>query len=106
MEKEIPLTEKKLRSFVLWYLQGSLHPLFKIFEFRGTLPEAGIRAKKHCTIMEYKFIRVRPHIVDLDQQEGLKLQNSSWSEDQEVFDAVAENNRKAEITRTQQMVTK
>ncbi len=88
--------EKKNRSFVGWYLQGNMHPIFKIFEFKGTLPEAAVRFQKHCRVMEYKYIRVRPHVVDLDQQEGLKLQNENWSEDQEGFEAIAEEKRKGE----------
>lgn len=76
-------TTKPKRSFCLWYMQGSLAPLIKFWEMSGTLPEAIERAKTHCRIMGYKFVRVRPHIVDLEEQERLKMGYPDWTEDME-----------------------
>jgi hypothetical protein len=72
------------RSYIGWYLQGNQNPLHKVFEFKGNLPDAIDRFKKHCERMGIKFIRVRPFLVNLDKQEEYKFQSPEWNDEQEM----------------------
>lgn len=73
--------DKDVRYYKLFYSQGT-HRDDKIFPFKGGLKDAITRGRKHCEVMGYRFIMVRPGIVDLDHQERLKFDNLDWSEDQ------------------------
>lgn len=59
------------RLFILYYLQGqNPHPQF--FLFSHPSPDIRIvveRIKRHCQLMNMRFVNVRPAIVDLDQAE-------------------------------------
>jgi hypothetical protein len=41
--------------------------------FDGNLQDATTRARKHCEMMKYRYVFVRPMIVDLDYQEELYI---------------------------------
>jgi hypothetical protein len=59
----------KSRTFILYYHFRAAAPLTKVFEFDGTLKDAVARAELHCKRMNYRFIKVRPFIIDFDEQE-------------------------------------
>ncbi len=66
----LPLGTKE-RIFVLHFKhQNQIKQ--KNFNFRGPLQEAILRGKEHCNTMGYRFVLVRPFVVDLDHQENLK----------------------------------
>jgi hypothetical protein len=60
----------KLRSYTLWYHFRTTKPQELHFELAGPLPMAIERGIVHCQRMNYKFIKVRPMIVDLDEREA------------------------------------
>lgn len=57
------------RTWTLYYRYGNVPQMTKSFYFEGDLQSAIIRARKHCDIINVKFICVRPLLVDLDFQE-------------------------------------
>ncbi len=59
------------RFWTLWYRFGTVPIATKSFIFDGNLQEATTRARKHCEIMKYRYVFVKPMIVDLDYQEEL-----------------------------------
>ena len=59
--------------FAMYYRHGVNPGLTKIFYFDGTFQEAKKRAEAHCGIMGYKYIWLRPFIVDLDAEESTQL---------------------------------
>lgn len=64
--------ERKLiqdRLYTLYYHFKTSHPLSLVFQFKGTLPAAIERGQLHCRRCNYKFIKVRPFLVDLDERE-------------------------------------
>jgi hypothetical protein len=70
------LTQKSDKIlYTLWYRQGSNpHPQFIFFPF----PSRDIRtivdrAKRHCEVMNYRFVSVKATIVDLDHAENFLL---------------------------------
>lgn len=63
-----PVTSK-LKTWTLYYRYGSVPVLHKNFEFSGTMLDAINRGREHCIKMGYKFICVRPFLVDLYEQE-------------------------------------
>ena len=80
----IPLSAlKPERTFILYYHFRAAKPLDLVFTFDGNLPEAIERGKKHCTVMNYRFIKVRPFIVDLDEREARR--NVGSLHDDEIF---------------------
>lgn len=64
------------RSFTGFYHFRAAAPLSLTFELKGkspddiTLPKAIERFKLHCQRVNYRFIKVRPFIVDLDEREA------------------------------------
>ena len=62
-----PVATKKI--WTLYYRYGSVPMLHKNFEFPGTMLDAINRGREHCIKMGYKFICVRPFLVDLGEQE-------------------------------------
>ena len=69
-----PLTkEKEPRFWTLWYRFGTVPIATKSFQFDGNLEQATIRARKHCEIMRYRYVFVRPMMVDLEYQESLYI---------------------------------
>lgn len=66
--------------YLLYYRQGSNpHPQFFLF-YHAQAPKdmrpVVERIKKHCEIMNLRFVNVRPFIVDLDEAEARVLGTS------------------------------
>jgi hypothetical protein len=64
----------------LWtihYRHGMNATLSKNFFYDGDLNGAIARAQEHCKIMNYKYIFLRPLIVDIDKEEEYKLKGGS-----------------------------
>ena len=59
--------------FCMYYRHGVNPGLTKIFYYSGNFQEAKKRAESHCGIMGYKFIWLRPFVVDLDAEEATQL---------------------------------
>jgi len=57
------------RSYILYYHYRYSKPQELGFEIAGDLKAATERAQRHCLVMNYRFIKVRPFIVDLDDRE-------------------------------------
>lgn len=64
----IPVVEVK-KTWTLYFRYGSVPILHKNFDLEGNMLDAINRARQHCIIMGYKFICVRPFLIDLDEQE-------------------------------------
>ena len=58
------------RTYVGFYHFRAAAPLSMVFEYAGELKEAIERFKIHCERCNYRFIKVRPFIVDLDEREA------------------------------------
>lgn len=65
------------RTFILYYRYGAQKPSDKVFEHVGTLRDAITRGKQHCETMDFRFIAVRPFIVDLDDQERQRTESNT-----------------------------
>jgi len=59
--------------YILYYRQGANpHPQFLFFYHSSTdMKVIAERAKKHCDFMNFRFVYVRPAVVDLDKMENL-----------------------------------
>lgn len=58
--------------YTLYYRQGSNpHSQFLVFNHSAVADIHSIveRAKRHCEIMNYRFVSVRPLVIDLDAAE-------------------------------------
>jgi hypothetical protein len=66
------------RLYILYYRFRSSIPFSKVFPFDGPLVGAAERGKKHCELMGYSFVIVRPFIVDLEHQEKRKLDDPNY----------------------------
>lgn len=73
------IVNTKARVFRLQYRQGN-EIKEKHFNFSGPLQEAILRGRDHCEKMGYRFILVRPFIVDLEHQEKLKNESGDLIE--------------------------
>jgi hypothetical protein len=71
-----------LRVFKLYYTRGT-NQEDKLFYFDGGLRDAIQEGRRHCSIMNFRFVAVRPGLVDLRHQEKLKLSDPEWSTDQD-----------------------
>ena len=71
------------RFYILYYIYQNrrTEPKTKVFPFKGPLAQAIIRGRNHCEKMNYKWITVRPFIVDLEEQEERKLSNPEFEDD-------------------------
>ena len=78
-KKNVLFKEGEPRIWALYYMFGTSSPQQKLFSFDGDMQGATMRARKHCEIMHYRFIRVRPGIVDLDYQES-QYMNGKWKD--------------------------
>lgn len=58
--------------YTLYYRQGSNpHPQFTSFFMSSVdMQQVTQRAKRHCEVMNYRFVYVRPAIIDLDKEEN------------------------------------
>lgn len=61
------------RLYIMYYRHGMNPQLSKGFYLNGTMEEAMLRARRHCTVMGYRYIFTRPWICDLDAEEAYKL---------------------------------
>lgn len=63
----VPLPKSPLSDFyVLWFVKNIPHHEFLIFEAPGkTFPEVIDKAKNYCSIMQYRFLIVRPLVANL-----------------------------------------
>ena len=71
------------RIFALDFFSGSGNraPETKFFEFEGNLAMAREEGRRHCAAMGYRWLKVRPHIVNLKAQEEAKRKaEGDWSE--------------------------
>lgn len=72
------LKDLKNRSYTLYYhFRGSI-PLTLHFEYDGGWKAAIERGILHCQRMNYRFIKVRPMIVDLDEREKRRNQEDNF----------------------------
>lgn len=68
------------RVFILFYHYKASKPQERPFYHIGDLASAINRGIEHCKIMNYRFIKVRPFIVDLEHIEKLR-EEQSWNEE-------------------------
>lgn len=69
----------------MWHLQyrfGMNATISKNFFFNGNILDAQSRARKHCEIMNYKYIDVYPMVADIEEQEFFKLNGMTRAERQ------------------------
>ena len=81
-EKPIPTAPlapipETIRTWTLYFRYGSVPILHKNFNLPGNMLDAINRARQHCIIMGYKFICVRPLLIDLDEQEKRRQEGQS-----------------------------
>ena len=82
--KEVPIQVKEIkesikeRYYILYYHFPHSKIESKVFGHSGNLTSAIIRGRDHCEVMNYRFIKVRPFIVNLDDQERRRLENSDY----------------------------
>ena len=79
-QKEIiPLGKENCKTghftnlWIIFYRHGMNPELHKYFYYDGNFIEARKRAIDHCKTMGYKFIFLRPMIVDIDKEEEYKI---------------------------------
>lgn len=56
--------------WTLYYIRGGPHTQTTHFMLNGDLRAAYARAKRHCEVMNYRFVRVEPFLIDLDSAEN------------------------------------
>lgn len=59
-------------TYILYYRQGqNPHPQFFIFNHPASENMRAVvdRVKRHCELMNYRFVNVRPFLVDLAEAE-------------------------------------
>lgn len=59
--------------WIMFYRHGMNANLTKGFYFAGDILAARNRAIKHCQVMGYRFIFIRPMVVNLEREEEYKL---------------------------------
>ena len=62
--------------YLLYYRHGMNPQCVKGFKHAGGLKSAIIRAQKHCLLMNYRYIFVRPLICNLEDEEQSRENNS------------------------------
>lgn len=60
------------------YAEGRVKSL--TFWFDGPLKDAVARVRRHCEIMDYKYIDCFPAIVDLESREDLKQKHQDFND--------------------------
>jgi len=58
--------------WTLHFRHGMNPGLTKNFFHEGDLESAQLRARKHCEIMGYRYIFVRPMVIDIEAEEEYK----------------------------------
>jgi len=72
---ETPKTLKQeilTNLYVMYYRHGMNPQLNKVFRHNGDMASAVLRARKHCEIMGYRYIFLRPFIIDIESEEDYK----------------------------------
>jgi hypothetical protein len=69
------------RAYTLWYRYRATAPFSKNFYYEGDLHDAAEAGRRHCQIMGFRFVIVRPFIIDLRNQEARKLSNEYDEQD-------------------------
>lgn len=57
------------RTYILYYHYRAAAPLTIVFQHPGSFKDAVERAQLFCKKVNYRFIKIRPFIVDLDEWE-------------------------------------
>lgn len=56
--------------YVLYYREGqNPHPQMAFFDLSGDFRQVIMRVKRHCELMNKRFINVRPFLMNLDDEE-------------------------------------
>lgn len=84
LEKLIETLNKKVPVWNLFYFQGGSYPFHKTFSLDGTLRDAINEAHRHCKVMGYKFLIVRPAAATLKDQEALKMKYEDWDDSKPI----------------------
>jgi hypothetical protein len=61
--------------YILFYRHGMNPHCQKGFTNSGDIKAAVQRAQRHCEIMGYRYIFVRPFVSDIDEEEKYKLEH-------------------------------
>lgn len=70
MNNNISESVDESKLWVLHYRHGpNPTPMWKTFSHSGSLPEVITRAKEHCTVMNTRFVGVRPFLTNLAEEE-------------------------------------
>ena len=66
---------REQHQYTLYYRQGNNpHPQQLTFMLNSPkLQDAVRRAQRHCEVMNYRFVSVKPTVVDLDREENFLL---------------------------------
>lgn len=76
----LPLKKHLANLYLMFYRHGMNANLTKGFYCEGNLLDARKRAEKHCKIMNYKYIFVRPMVCNLEEEESYKLNGAAEGE--------------------------
>jgi hypothetical protein len=60
------------KCWTIYYRHGVNSTLSKNFFCEGSLEQARDRAMKHCGVMGYKYIFIRPMLCDIEYEEGIQ----------------------------------
>lgn len=67
--------------WILFFRHGVQATLQKVFYHAGDLVSAQKRARDHCYAMGYRYIYIRPLVVDIDGEEEYYKKNGKRVED-------------------------
>jgi hypothetical protein len=74
-----PTVAKKIidpsKIYTLFYRHGMNPQCQKGFVHEGDIKSAVQRAQRHCEVMNYRYIFVRPFVSDIDEEEKYKLEH-------------------------------
>jgi hypothetical protein len=76
LAQSLPPSPAQRYLFQLYYRQGSNpHPNFVFFYHNSKdMKSVTERSKRHCEVMNYRFVYVKAAIVDLDAVENILIQ--------------------------------
>jgi len=76
MSTETPKVASNNKNvYILFYRHGMNPHCQKGFSHDGDIKSAVQRAQRHCEVMGYRYIFVRPFISDIDEEEKYKLEH-------------------------------
>jgi len=79
IETEVPANIDPTNLWILYYRHGpSPFPMFKFFYHPGKFGDVIERAKNHCTVMNTRFISIRPAIVNLAEEEKRQVSETQY----------------------------